>query len=62
MCIRDSLWIDSRVMDCEKIILGGGNRSSKVLMPPDGLAKLPGAEIVTDLAKLTDSDQAESGT
>ncbi len=56
------LWIDSRVMDCEKIILGGGNRSSKVLMPPDGLAKLPGAEIVTDLAKLTDSDQAESGT
>ena len=44
------LWIDSRVMMCEKIILGGGNRSSKVLMPPAGLKNLPGVEIVEDLA------------
>lgn len=44
------LWIDSRVMDCEEIILGGGNRSSKVLMPPAGLAKLPSVEIVENLA------------
>lgn len=44
------LWIDSRVMDCEKIILGGGNRSSKILMPPEGLSQLPGVEVVEDLA------------
>ena len=44
------LWVDSRVMQCDKIILGGGNRSSKLLMPPAGLLTLPGAEVVVDLA------------
>ncbi len=44
------LWIDSRVMNCEKIILGGGNRASKLLMPPDGLLLLPEVEVVEDLA------------
>lgn len=46
------LWIDSRVMACEKIILGGGNRSSKLLMPPNGLLKLPDVEVVEGLAFL----------
>lgn len=46
------LWIDSRVMECEQIILGGGNRSSKLLMPPQGLTRLPGAEVVEGLAFL----------
>ena len=40
------LWVDSRVMACKKIILGGGNRSSKLLMPPCGLLKLPNVEVV----------------
>lgn len=44
------LWIDSRVMACDKIILGGGNRASKVLMPPAGLLSVPNAEVVDDLA------------
>ena len=44
------LWIDSRVMECEKIVLGGGNRSSKILMPPAGLSELPNAEVVDGLA------------
>ena len=44
------LWIDSQVMSCEEIILGGGNRASKVLMPPAGLTKLPGVEVVDGLA------------
>ncbi len=44
------LWIDSRVMQCEKIILGGGNRSSKVLMPPEGLLNVVNAEVVEGLA------------
>jgi len=46
------LWIDARVMLCEKIILGGGNRSSKLLMPPDGLLSVPNAEVVEGLAFL----------
>lgn len=44
------LWIDSRVMECEEIILGGGNRQSKLLLPPVGLLKLPAAEVVDGLA------------
>jgi len=44
------LWVDTRVMACEKIILGGGNRTSKLLMPPAGLLQLPNVEVVEDLA------------
>ena len=44
------LWIDSRVMECEKIILGGGNRSSKILMAPAGLTLLDNTEVVDGLA------------
>ncbi len=46
------LWIDSRVMECDEIILGGGNRSSKLLLPPDEMLKLPNAEVVQGLAGL----------
>lgn len=44
------LWIDAKVMSCDKIILGGGNRSSKILMPPDGLLSIPNVEVVDGLA------------
>ena len=44
------VWIDTRVMDCEKIILGGGNRTSKLILAPDQLLKLPNAETVENLA------------
>ena len=45
------LWIDSRVMECEKVIVGGGARSRKVYLDPAGLTNLPNAEIVVGLAK-----------
>ena len=45
------LWIDSQVMQRERVILGGGNRESKLVMPPEELLKLPGAEVVEALAK-----------
>jgi prolyl-tRNA editing enzyme YbaK/EbsC (Cys-tRNA(Pro) deacylase) len=45
------LWIDSRVMGCDKVIVGGGSRDRKIYLPPAGLAALPGAEVVEDLAK-----------
>ena len=44
------IWIDARVMDCENIILGGGNRTSKLVLPPDQLLKLPNSEVVQHLA------------
>ena len=44
------IWVDARVMSREKIILGGGNRSCKILTPPSIFLKLPNAETVEDLA------------
>jgi prolyl-tRNA editing enzyme YbaK/EbsC (Cys-tRNA(Pro) deacylase) len=45
------VWIDSGIMVCEQVIVGGGSRDRKLLVPPEALAALPGAEVVEDLAK-----------
>jgi prolyl-tRNA editing enzyme YbaK/EbsC (Cys-tRNA(Pro) deacylase) len=45
-----SIWVDSRVMARERIVLGGGSRSCKVIAAPEILLKLPGAEVVDGLA------------
>jgi prolyl-tRNA editing enzyme YbaK/EbsC (Cys-tRNA(Pro) deacylase) len=44
------LWVDARVMERERIILGGGGRDRKVLAPPTLLTAL-GAEVVEELAR-----------
>ncbi len=44
------LWVDSRVMECPEIILGGGNRSSKIIVDPAILRTLPQMETVDGLA------------
>ncbi len=46
------LWIDHRVMECERVVLGGGSRSCKVVGPPAMLTALPNAEVVDDLARV----------
>jgi prolyl-tRNA editing enzyme YbaK/EbsC (Cys-tRNA(Pro) deacylase) len=43
------IWVDSRVMDRERIILGGGSRNCKVLAPPALLHALPNVEVVEGL-------------
>lgn len=48
------LWIDARVMDRQRIIIGGGSRDRKLLVPPSTLSGHPGAEIVEGLAKPVD--------
>lgn len=45
------VWIDSRVMERERVILGAGSRSWKIIAPPGFLASLPGAEVVEGLAR-----------
>ena len=45
------MWVDSRVMTCDRIVLGGGDRGRKVLAPPAILTAI-GAEVVDGLAKL----------
>ncbi len=44
------LWIDSRVMARERVVVGGGSRACKVVGPPAMLLSVPGAEVVDDLA------------
>ena len=45
------IWIDAAVMARERIILGGGSRSIKVLTPPATLAMLDNATVVEGLAR-----------
>jgi prolyl-tRNA editing enzyme YbaK/EbsC (Cys-tRNA(Pro) deacylase) len=44
------LWVDSRVMERPLVILGGGNRSTKLKITPAELAKARGIEVVEGLA------------
>lgn len=44
------IYIDSRILECEKVVLGGGNRSSKLLLAPSELQKLPNLQVIDKLA------------
>jgi prolyl-tRNA editing enzyme YbaK/EbsC (Cys-tRNA(Pro) deacylase) len=44
------IWVDARVMQRPRVILGGGSRSWKVLAAPAILQALPGVEVVEGLA------------
>lgn len=44
--------VDARVMEAPWIVLGGGNRSSKLKLPPAILALLPSVRVVEGLAIL----------
>ena len=44
------VWVDAAVMTRERIILGGGSRSWKVIAPASILLTLPDAEVVEGLA------------
>ncbi len=44
------LWIDAAVMEREQLIIGGGSRDRKLLVPPATLARHPRAEVVDGLA------------
>ncbi len=46
------LWIDERVLAREKVVVGGGSRSHKVILAASELLKLPAA-IVADITKAT---------
>lgn len=40
------IYVDENVMKQEKVVMGGGNRTSKILLNPQELTKLPYAEVV----------------
>lgn len=45
------VWLDSRVMKCDWVIVGAGSRTAKIKLDPSQFADLDGYEIVEDLAK-----------
>jgi prolyl-tRNA editing enzyme YbaK/EbsC (Cys-tRNA(Pro) deacylase) len=44
------VWVDSRVIERERIVLGGGSRRRKIVGAPELLTSLPGVEVVEGLA------------
>jgi prolyl-tRNA editing enzyme YbaK/EbsC (Cys-tRNA(Pro) deacylase) len=44
------VYVDAPVMDLDEIILGGGGRSTKILISPAVLTKLPAVTVVDGLA------------
>ena len=44
------VYVDDRVMALDYVILGSGNRSSKVRIGPAALERLPGVRVVAGLA------------
>jgi prolyl-tRNA editing enzyme YbaK/EbsC (Cys-tRNA(Pro) deacylase) len=51
-----ALWIDEAVLARDHVMVGGGNRSSKLLLSPQELLKLPSAQAVAGLSKTAQSD------
>lgn len=47
-----TLWVDARVMEQPYIVLGGGDRNSKIKVDPAIFNHIDGAEIVPELAEL----------
>ena len=45
------IYVDSAVMEQAQVVMGGGNRSSKLLLNPRELTKLPDVVVVEGLAK-----------
>jgi prolyl-tRNA editing enzyme YbaK/EbsC (Cys-tRNA(Pro) deacylase) len=48
------VWVDAAVMARERVVLGGGSRSWKVIAAPSILLELPGVETVEGLARSTE--------
>ena len=44
------VWLDARVRDCERIVVGAGSRSAKIRLDPAQLVGVDGYEFVVDLA------------
>lgn len=45
------LWVDDGVVAHERVIVGGGSRSLKILVASEVFHRLPGAEVVEGLAR-----------
>ena len=55
------IWVDARVTTRERIVLGGGSRSCKVVGPPELLTDLPNVTVVQGLATEAASPSGQEG-
>ncbi|HEX5696896.1 MAG TPA: YbaK/EbsC family protein [Acidimicrobiia bacterium] len=46
-----AVWMDTRVVDCDWVIIGAGSRSAKIRLDPRQLIGLDGFEVVEGLAR-----------
>lgn len=44
------VYVDSRVVQLDEILVGGGNRSTKIYVDPEVFGRMGSVEIITDLA------------
>jgi prolyl-tRNA editing enzyme YbaK/EbsC (Cys-tRNA(Pro) deacylase) len=44
------LYVDSRIMALDEVLVGGGSRSWKIWISPASLLRIPGASVVEGLA------------
>ena len=47
-----AIWVDSRVMQRETIVLGGGGRDTKIVTKPEIFEYIPNMEVVDNLAQV----------
>ena len=45
------VYVDSRVLEQSEVIMGGGNRTSKLALDPIELEKIPNVQVIESLAK-----------
>ena len=52
------VYVDSRVVDLDEILVGGGNRSTKILVDPEVFHRMDSAHVIEGLAFTLPSDAA----
>ncbi len=55
------VYIDQRIVDLDRVIVGGGNRSTKVLVDPEVFGRMPSVRIVEGLAQPFEPPPAAPG-
>jgi prolyl-tRNA editing enzyme YbaK/EbsC (Cys-tRNA(Pro) deacylase) len=45
-----AIYVDGTLFECERIVLGGGSRSTKILVTPEAFRRLPAATVIEGLS------------
>lgn len=46
------VYVDARVLDLGEVVVGGGSRALKIAVDPEVFARMPGTEVVEELARV----------